>query len=102
MKDGFIKVMAATPRVVPGDIQFNIEKIIESIELANKNNVKILFLPRLAITGASLGSLFCQNELLSKCISALKYICSKTKKFDILLKMEIRFMMHIVLLNLVI
>lgn len=85
MKDGFIKVMAATPKVVPGDIQFNIEKIIESIEIANRNNVKILFLPRLAITGASLGSLFCQNELLSKCISALKYICSKTKKIDILI-----------------
>ena len=50
MKDGFLKVAAATPEVRVADTVWNREKIEEMIEEGKKAHVKIMVFPELALT----------------------------------------------------
>ena len=54
MKDGFIKVGAATSDVTLGDISKNILAIEEKIDEAKKKDIKVLCFQELNITGYSL------------------------------------------------
>ena len=47
MKDGFIKLAAATPDIRVADTQFNTENIIKAIHEANENGAKVIVLPEL-------------------------------------------------------
>ena len=64
MKDGFIKVAAAAPELRVADPKFNAEKIVECVEKAREEGVKLLAFPELAITGATCGHLYYQRYLL--------------------------------------
>ncbi len=64
MKDGFIKVAAATPQLRVADPAYNCEKMRELIGAANGKGVQILVFPELAITGSTCGDLFWQETLL--------------------------------------
>ena len=57
MKDGFIKTAAAAPELRVADPKYNAEKIVECIEKARGEGVKVLTFPELAITGATCGHL---------------------------------------------
>ena len=72
MKDGFIKVAAATPALRPADTEFNVKQCIELAERASGEGVKVLVFPELAITGYSCGDLFNTETLLDGAIEALK------------------------------
>ncbi|MDR2091002.1 MAG: NAD(+) synthase [Clostridiales bacterium] len=71
MKDGFIKVAAATPHIVVADTRHNAKKIKECVSLAAAEGVKILVLPELCITGYTCGDLFYQGTLLKAAWDAL-------------------------------
>ena len=64
MKDGFIKVAAATPQLRVADPAYNCEKMRELVGAANGKGVQILVFPELAITGSTCGDLFWQETLL--------------------------------------
>lgn len=84
MKDGFVKVAAATPKIKVADCEYNKKLIIDIIGEANNNNVKILVLPELCITGYTCSDLFLQDTLLSSAKEALVDIAKSTANFDIM------------------
>lgn len=84
MKDGFIKVCACTPKLKVGDVNYNTKEIIKEIELASKNNNKLIVFPELCITAYTCGDLFYQDILLNKAKEALIEITKKTKDFEII------------------
>ncbi len=84
MKHGFVKVAAATPDIRVADVQFNMEKICESIQEAEKNDAKIVVFPELCITGYTCGDLFTQDVLLKAARKALFEIAAFTADKDML------------------
>ena len=53
MKDGFVKVAAATPKIKVADTQYNAQAVIDCVKEACDNGAKIVVLPELCITGYS-------------------------------------------------
>ena len=58
MKQGFIKVAAATPDIRVADVPFNTKQICSAIEEAQNNQAKIVVFPELCVTGYTCGDLF--------------------------------------------
>ena len=65
MKDGWIKVAAATPHVKVADPRYNAAQIRLQIEEAARQGVQILVFPELSLTGYTCGDLFLQETLLN-------------------------------------
>ena len=63
MRDGFIKVAAGTPKIKAADCAHNAEAIIALMKDAAAQNVKVLCLPELCITGYTCADLFLQDTL---------------------------------------
>lgn len=84
MKNGFVKVCAYSPDVKIADTDYNKKQIIEAMEKAKADEVKLLVLPELAITGYTLGDLFYQDVLLNSALSALEDIVKASKGLDML------------------
>ncbi len=71
MKDGFIKVGAATPEIRVADTEFNALSIINCVKAAAKEEIKLLTLPELCLTGYTCGDLFVQRTLIDSAKSQL-------------------------------
>lgn len=84
MKQGFVKVAAATPDIRVADVPYNMKKICEAIEEAVQERAKILVFPELCITGYTCGDLFTQEVLLRDAKAALLKIAAFTADKDIL------------------
>lgn len=78
MKDGFVKVAAATPRIRVADCKYNADRIIELIKKCEEKKVNLVTFPELCITGYTCGDLFHQELLLSSAIKELKRIVKAT------------------------
>ena len=50
MKDGFLKVAAATPKVRVADCDYNVSRIISMAEEASENGTALIVFPELCIT----------------------------------------------------
>ncbi len=74
MKDGFLKVAAATPSIRLADCEYNAGAILRCMEQARGQGVKLLVLPELCVTGYTCGDLFLQPALLDAARSALEQI----------------------------
>ena len=83
MKDGFIKVAAATPEVRVADCLWNGEQTIKLIEEAESMGVKVLVFPELGITGYTCGDLFLQDTLLEAARETLWNIAEATEGKDV-------------------
>lgn len=79
MKDGFVKVVAGTPRITVADTNANFEQITKLIEKANEKKVNLLVLPELCVTGYTCGDLFFSDTLLTSAINTLEKIVEFTK-----------------------
>lgn len=64
MRDGFIKVGAASPLIFSANVAKNCETVKNIIDKADKQGVNLLAFPELCITGASCGDLFWSDTLL--------------------------------------
>lgn len=84
MKDGFIKVAAATPKIKVADPAYNTEEILKIIDETEKKGASILVFSELTISGYTCGDLFLQQPLLTKCKNQLLRIVKATKKKDML------------------
>ncbi|MGN0588381.1 MAG: NAD(+) synthase, partial [Ruminiclostridium sp.] len=82
MKDGFIKIGAATPKIKVGDCAFNSESIISAIKDAYEKGVRLLALPELCVTGYTCGDLFYQSVLLNGAWSGVERIVAETADLD--------------------
>ena len=84
MKDGFVKVAAATPDIRVADVAFNKEQICRMMDEAVLNGAKIVAFPELCITGYTCGDLFTQEVLLDHAREALFEIAAHTRDKDAL------------------
>ena len=71
MKDGFVKVCAATPKIKVADCKYNLEQIKAVFDRAVAEKVNILVLPELCMTGATCGDLFFHGTLIDGAKKAL-------------------------------
>lgn len=84
MKNGFVKVAAATPDIRVADVEFNTQNIINAMEEAQKNGAKILVFPELCVTGYTCSDLFDHSVLLKDSRKALLEIAENTNDKDML------------------
>ena len=78
---GYIRVAAASPEVKPGDVDFNINKIFELADKAEKEETGIIVFPELSVTGYTCADLFYQSNLLNAALKGLYALADKTKEF---------------------
>lgn len=84
MKNGFVKVAAATPDIRVADVEFNTQNIINVMEEAQKNGAKILVFPEFCVTGYTCSDLFDHSVLLKASRKALLEIAENTSDKDML------------------
>lgn len=82
MKDGFIKVSAATPDVRVGDCEYNADEIIRMVYEMEEQRAKVMVFPELCITSYSCGDLFWQETLLNEAKVQLMRIAKETEAVD--------------------
>ncbi len=86
MKDGFIKIAAASPKTSVADVTANCREIIELIERADEAKANILLLPELAITSYTCGDLFFSERLLRSANEGLADIVKASRgKYPVVL-----------------
>lgn len=84
MKDGFIKVACATPKIKVADIDFNVEIIKNMMLEASSKGAKIIVFPELSITGYTCQDLFYQHTLLDKAKEGLMQVVRASEGLDAL------------------
>ena len=84
MKDGFVKVAAATPEIRLADCNENGEQIARAIDAAQAQGAKVIVFPELCLTGYTCGDLFLQDLLLRAAEEALRCVMEQTADKDIL------------------
>ena len=85
MKDGYIRVAAASIEAEMADCEKNVLQIKSTIEKAAAGQVKLLVLPELCITGYSLGDLFLQRTLLEAAERTLGELIAFSSGYDMLI-----------------
>ena len=72
MKDGFIKVAAATPDVLVANPVFNGNKVRQAMEEAWEKKVKLLVFPELCLSSATCGALVSHDVLLEGVLEEIR------------------------------
>ncbi|MCI1327661.1 MAG: NAD(+) synthase [Lachnospiraceae bacterium] len=85
MKDGFIKVAAATPKITVADPAANAAEILRLIRGMEKKKAKIMVFPELCITGYTCSDLFWQERLLDEAAQQLRFLLDSTGDVDALI-----------------
>lgn len=85
MRDGFLKVAAATTHIKVADCEYNTNQIIDSIKKAYQKKVKLLVFPELCITGYTCGDLFLQDALEVAAINSLEKIVQASSGLDMVI-----------------
>ncbi len=80
---GYLRVVAAAPRVRPADVANNVADIIRHVAEAAHDNAELVVFPELSITGYTCGDLFMQESLLQEARTGLATICRETSKHDV-------------------
>ena len=84
MKDGFIRVAAATPDLKVADPVFNREQTWKMMQEAASRDVKILVFPELGLTGYTCSDLFLQDTLIDQAKEELLWLLNASKAMDML------------------
>ncbi len=85
MKDGFIKVAAATPEIHVADCVFNADNILSLCREANEKGVQAIGFPELCLTGYTCSDLFLHDILLNSAKEQLLRIAEETAEMDMLI-----------------
>lgn len=83
MKDGFVRVAAATPKVEVADCSFNAKQTIELMRAADEKGAKLVVFPELGLTGYTCGELFLQNILLEGAKKALLEVVKASAHLEV-------------------
>lgn len=89
MKDGFVKVAAASPDIKVADCVYNTSQIKRVIDSAAARGVAVLVLPELCVTGYTCDDLFTQPLLLTGAEESLFDIAAHTKGKEMLVLLGI-------------
>ena len=85
MKDGFVKVAAASPVIRVADCEYNARQVIDCIRRAGEQGVKVLVFPELTLTGVSCWDLFKHRVILDGAKAALQTVVEATRGIDMLI-----------------
>lgn len=85
MKDGFIRVAAATPKICVADCMYNEEQMENNIRQAAGKGAKLIVFPELCLTGYTCGDLFLQRSLLDGAAAALEELIRFSKNEDMVI-----------------
>ena len=85
MKDGFVKVAAASPVIKVADAEYNAARVIECMKQAEKQGVKVLVFPELTLVGASCYDLVGHRVLLEGASMALESVVAASRGVDMLM-----------------
>ena len=85
MKDGFIKVAAASPMIKVADADYNAERVIECVKKAAAQGVKVLVFPELTLTGCTCYDIIGHSVILSGAEKALKKVIAASAGIDMLI-----------------
>ena len=92
MKDGFIRVCAATPDIRVADCAYNEKNIMNFMDEAYEKQVSVLVFPELCITGYTCGDLFLQDVLLKAAQDSLRHIAAHSAGKNMLVFVGMPFM----------
>lgn len=81
MKDGFLKVAAATPRIRVADCAYNTTRVEELVVEAGEQGVSLCVFPELVLTGYTCGDLFLQQALLDAAQDGLSRILQTSMRY---------------------
>ena len=84
MKDGFIKVAAASPMIKVADAEYNAGKVIECMKKAADKGVKVLVFHELTLTGCSCYDLVGHSVILRGAERALEKVIEASAGSDML------------------
>ena len=84
MKNGFVKVAAATPHIRVADPVYNQKELIRLASEAAKKEVRVLVFPELSLTGYTCGDLFLADTLLLSARKALKKYIEESASLDMI------------------
>ena len=84
MKDGFVKVAAASPVIRVADADYNAGQVIACLREADAQGVKVLVFPELTLTGVSCGDLLGHRVLLEGARRALEQVVRASEGTDVL------------------
>ena len=84
MRDGFVKVAAATPSIRVADCAYNAQQTIDLMRQAARQGVKVLCFPELGLTGYTCADLFLQPTLLAGARAALEQVVEASQELDLL------------------
>ncbi len=84
MKDGFLRVAAATPEIRVADPETNRERIAALIREAAREGCGAVCFPELCLTGYTCGDLFKDRTLIRAAEEALRELMEETKDLDLL------------------
>ncbi|MDR1649087.1 MAG: NAD(+) synthase, partial [Synergistaceae bacterium] len=82
--EGYVRVAAATPSIRTAGCMYNAERILALMERAAKEEVQLLCLPELCVTGYTCGDLFLQDTLIRGAMEALAFLVEKSADFPLL------------------
>ncbi len=76
---GFYRIAAAVPSLKVADVDYNVGKILELINRADKEGAVLVVFPELCITGYTCGDLFHQTRLAQAVQLGIERLCSATR-----------------------
>lgn len=85
MKDGFVKLAAATPTARVADCAYNAAQTVALAKEAAAAGAKLLILPELGLTAYTCGDLFLQTTLQNGAMDALFWVAKETADLPMLL-----------------
>ena len=85
MKDGFIKVGAATPKTAVADCVVNREQALNAVREMEQQGARVMVLPELCLTGYTCSDLFWQERLQREAKEQLKHLIRETASVDALI-----------------
>lgn len=85
MKDGFLRIAAATPSIRVADCEHNIGQMVQLAKQAASDGVSLLAFPELSVTAYTCGDLFLQRSLLEGAEKALAKLCEETADLGMLI-----------------
>lgn len=82
MKNGFLKVAAATPKIKVADPAHNAKVVCQTLDQCFSEGAKVVVLPELVLTGFTCNDLFLQERLLEEALLSLQEVIDYTKGHD--------------------
>lgn len=80
-----IRIAAATPQIMPGDVESNTSSVCQLITEAKAKQIDVIVFPDLVLCGASCGDLFFQRALRDAVLKGLGKILQESKTAEMLI-----------------